>query len=148
VVPDLKNNWIESGITSLAIFILSSGVGLAFSNMLTRNNKLDKYLVSLALAISLVKVLGDGKKATLFMTGRVITKDIFKFFKRNNPVKNHHIYVCLSGFMAGLLGALVLALIAIGAGDTVQYWGYFLGGAGVVVGIVLFIVKLKSKKTV
>jgi hypothetical protein len=145
VIPGMKSNWTECGTRALVLYIGMLGIGLAFSNFLTRNNSSDKVLVSIALAISLVKNLSDGKKSMPFMASRVISKDIFKLFKKDNPVKNNHIYLGIGGLMAGLLGAIVLMLLRnLPQGD---FLGYYLGALVFVVGVTLFIVKARAKPT-
>ncbi len=145
VVPGLKSNWSECAVNALPVYIGMVGVGLALSNFLTRNNSSDKVLVSIALAISLVKTLSDGKKSMPFMATRVISRDIFKLVKKDNSVKNHHIYLGIGGVMTGLLGAIVLMLTRnLPQGD---FLGYFLGAAVFIGVVVVYFVKARKKAT-
>lgn len=137
LVPSLKENWSQAGVIARALFIAFAGIGLAFSNFLTRNNMIDKYLVSFVLALSLIKALGDGSRSIPFMTARVAGKDFFSLMRRPSPVRNHHLYVSISGVVAGLLGAFVLAFIARGLGGIGGKAGYLLGVVAVLAAIAL-----------
>ncbi len=82
------------------------------------------------------------------MVSRVVSKDIFKLFKKDSPVRNHHIYLSFGGLMIGLIGAILLAILRSIIGDGAgEFMGYYLGGAGIIAGIVLLLVKGKALQT-
>lgn len=54
-MPGFKDNWAKAGGVALSLLVGFSGVGAFLSNYLTRNNRIDKIAVSLALAIALMK---------------------------------------------------------------------------------------------
>jgi hypothetical protein len=148
VIPSIKQNWQECNTKALPLFVSFLGAGLLVTNFLSRNNSFDKCFVSVALAISLVKVLSDGEKSPAFMAFRVISKDIFKLFKKDSPVRNHHVYICFSGLMTGLAGALILFIIRAITGDGIgQFIGYYLGSIAIITGITLNILKGKLPQT-
>ncbi len=103
---------------------------------------MDKIAVSLAIALALIKALGDGARSIPFITGRVVMNDIFVKLHKPSPVRNHHIYVAISGLTLGFLSSILLAFLRKPMGDNV---GYILGLIAMAAGIVLYFI-LKSKK--
>lgn len=142
LMPNLKTNWQAAGTGSLGLFVTFGGCAAFLSNFLTRNNAVDKIAVSLVIGLSLIKALSDGPRSIPFMTGRVVMKDIFVAFGKPSPVRNHHIYVAISGLALGFFSSLLLAVLRKSVGENI---GYILGSIAVVGGIVLFFT-LKSKK--
>lgn len=136
LLPNLRTNWALVGGKSLGLLVLFAGCAAFTSNFLTRNNAIDKIAVSLAIAFSLMKALGDGPKSIPFMTGRVVMKDIFVAMKKPSPVRNHHIYVAISGLVAGFLCCLPLSVLRKSMGENI---GYQLGVLGIIVGIGLLV---------
>jgi hypothetical protein len=142
LIPNMKTNWQTAGAGSLGLFITFGGCAAFLSNFLTRNNAVDKIAVSLVIGLSLIKALSDGPRSIPFMTGRVVMKDIFVAFRKPSPVRNHHIFVAISGLALGFFSSLLLAVLRKSLGENI---GYILGAIAVVSGIVLFLA-LKSKK--
>lgn len=142
LMPNLKINWHTAGTRSIGLIVFFSGCAAFVSNFLTRNNAVDKIAVSLAIAFSLMKSLSDGPRSIPFMTGRVVMKDIFVAFRKPSPVRNHHIYMAISGLVLGFLSSLLLAVLRKSMGENI---GYILGSITMVIGIALFIA-LKPKK--
>ncbi|MDD4874230.1 MAG: hypothetical protein PHE15_04575 [Dehalococcoidales bacterium] len=143
IIPGIKSNITECGISGIPVFVSLLGTGLISSNFLTGNNRGSGVLVSIALALSLVKALNDGKTSTPFMASRVVSKDIFKLLKRSNPVKNNHVYLGISGFMTGLLGSMILMVTrGLPQGD---FLGYYIGVLVLLAGIGLYFIKTKAK---
>ncbi|UWG98634.1 hypothetical protein LPY66_07555 [Dehalobacter sp. DCM] len=142
LIPDLQKNWAEVGARSLGILILFAGLAAMISNFLTRNNAIDKIAVSLAIAFAIMKALGDGPRSIPFMTGRVVMNDLFVLLRKPSPVRNHHIYVALSGLTLGFLSSILLAVLRKPLGENI---GYILGAIAVVAGLVLIVV-MKSKQ--
>jgi hypothetical protein len=149
VVPRVKENWSELKDKALWLFLCFGGIGMALSNYLSRNNKIDKYVVSLMLAISLSSTIAKGAQNLSFLFYRVVTRDIAKLFKHPDAVNNAHITIAYAGAAAGLLGAAVFAVIG-GAAQSAftDNMGYFLGGAAVVAGIALMIVNRSKARAV
>lgn len=143
LVPNLKSNWELTGGKSLGLLVFFAGSAAFMSNFLTRNNAIDKIAVSLAIAFTLMKALGDGPRSIPFMTGRVVMKDIFVAMHKPSPVRNHHIYIAISGLVTGFLCSLPLSVLRKSMGENI---GYLLGTLAMVVGIGL-IVSLGMKKT-
>ena len=108
--PGLRTNWAAAEGTAIGLFIAFAGVAAFVSNFLTRNNKIDKIAVSLALAMALMKALSDGPKSLPFIAGRVMMKDFFVLLLKPSPVRNHHIYVAVSGLALGFLCLAVVCL--------------------------------------
>lgn len=140
VVPGFKRSWAEAGTVALSLLIGFIGVGAFLSNYLTRNNRIDKIAVSLALAMALIKALSDGPKSLPFMAGRVVMKDLFAMLLRPSPVRNQHIYLAVSGLAIGLLCSLPLAFLSKMTSD---YIGYIIGIIAVIVAGVFFLLKAK-----
>jgi hypothetical protein len=146
IAPGTTKSWEESSPVSASILVMLIGAGLAFSNFLTRNNASDKVLVSIAAALSLVKVLSDGRTSIPFMSCRVISKDFFKLFRKVNPVGNPQIYLGIEGLGAGLLCSIILMELKGPLGDTIGgNLGYFAGAGLLVIGIVFAIVQAQQR---
>ena len=149
VVPGIRSSWTVSGDLSLSLFIFTTGTGVALTNLLSGNNSYTRCIASVALALSMVKFLSDSKKSMPFMATRVVSKDIFKTLRKENPVKNHHIFVAITGVMAGLSTSIIFALMVLqrGTPGPIEFAGYWLGLAAIVAGIVLYFVKVKGKQS-
>lgn len=143
LVPNLKSSWAQVGGKSMGLLVFFAGSGAFISNFLTRNNAVDKIAVSLAIALSLMKALSDGPRSIPFMTGRVVMKDLFVAMKKPSPVRNHHIYVAISGLVAGFLCSLPLAVLRKSMGENI---GYILGTVAMAAGIGLIIALGSGKK--
>lgn len=65
LVPGFKESWAKTGALAFALVVGFTGVGAFISNYLTRNNRVDKIAVSLALAIALMKALSDGPEVIM-----------------------------------------------------------------------------------
>lgn len=135
LVPGFKENWAKTGAVALSLVVGFAGVGAFVSNYLTRNNRVDKIAVSLALAIALMKALSDGPKSLPFMAGRVVMKDLFVLMLKPSPVRNHHIYLAVSGLSLGFLCSLPFAYLS---KTTSDYIGYYTGIVAILAGLVLF----------
>lgn len=142
LIPNFKTNWAAVGARSTGVLIFFVGCAAFISNYLTRNNAVDKIAVSLAIAFALIKALGDGSRSIPFMTGRVVMNDIFVKLRKPSPVRNHHIYLAISGLALGFLSSILLAVLRKSMGENI---GYILGVIAMMAGITLFIT-LKSKK--
>lgn len=141
LIPGFKANFAEAGARSLGLVVFFSGTGAFLSNYLTRNNAADKIAVSLAIAFALMKALNDGKYSLPFVTSRVVMKDLFVAARRPSPVRNHHIYVAISGLTLGFTSSLLLAVLRKSMGENI---GYLLGTAAMAAGAALFFAR-KSK---
>lgn len=143
LVPGFKDSWVQAGTVALSLLVGFSGVGAFLSNYLTRNNRIDKIAVTLALAIALMKALSDGPRSLPFMAGRVVTKDLFVLMLKPSPVQNHHIYVAVSGLALGFLLCLPFAYLSKFTSDDI---GYITGVIGMVAALVLLFVKKSPAK--
>lgn len=142
LIPNFRTNWSAVGARSLGLLVLFAGSAAFISNFLTRNNAIDKIAVSLVIAVSLIKALSDGPRSIPFMTSRVVMKDIFVLLGKPSPVRNHHIYVAISGLVLGFLCSLPLSVLRKSMGENI---GYILGMLAMVAGIALLFT-LKEKK--
>ena len=138
--PGFKESWATAGGIALSLLVGFLGVAAFLSNYLTRNNRIDKIAVSLALAMALAKALSDGTKSLPFMAGRVVTKDLFVLLLRPSPVKNHHIYIAVSGLALGFLCSLPFAYLSKMISDDI---GYITGVIAMVAALILFFAKNK-----
>lgn len=141
--PDLKKNWALAENTALSLLIGFLGMGAFVSNYLTRNNRIDKIAVTLALAIALMKALSDSPKSLPFMVSRVVMKDFFVMLLKPSPVRNHHIYVAVSGLNLGFLCSLPFAYLSSHTSDNI---GYIVGVIAFIAGVGLFFVKKSPAK--
>lgn len=139
--PALKNAWSALGNGALYVFLVGGGAGLALCNFLTKNNKINKYSAAIIVMMALIYGLGAGTKSPLFVLSRVACKDLWRFLKGANPVRNEHVYVGVAGIVAGLLGNTVIMLLIPG-----NYTGYISGTAVLAASVILRVTR--SKKAV
>ena len=119
------------------------------TNFLSGNNSYTRCIASVALALSFVKILADGKTGLPFLSSRVVSKDVFRLFKKNTPVKNYHVYLCLTGIMTGLATSIIFALIIFNQGfpGVFEFAGYWIGLVAIAAGVVLYFVQIRGKQT-
>ncbi|OPL09007.1 MAG: hypothetical protein AVO33_08865 [delta proteobacterium ML8_F1] len=104
-------------------YVLASGAGFGFiaANFLTRNNRFDKSVVTVVIAITLLDTLLRGSRTLLFTTLKLIHKDFALLVKKTAPFSDAHVLGTVLGFTLGLLGNLIFALLKLDLG------GYILG---------------------
>lgn len=121
LIPGFKESWQQAESLAPSLLIGFMGLGAFLSNYLTRNNRVDKIAVSLALAMALAKALSDGPKSLPFMVSRVVLKDFFFLMARPSPVRNYHIYVAVSAVSLGLLCCLPFSVLSKMLSDNIGY---------------------------
>ena len=133
------------GTKAMPIFTFGFGVGLFVSNFLSRNNKIDKYLVCFLSGFILFKALSQGFGSIQVRLFRAFFSDFFKLFRMKSPVNKEFIYVLFSGLSAGFVGSFISYLAYNKLGDNT---GYILGGLIAFIGIALslFIGEKNAKK--
>lgn len=122
------------GTKAYPIFTFGLGIGLFVSNYLSRNNKIDKYLVCFLCGFILFKALSQGFGSIQVRLVRTFFSDFFKLFKARSPVNKEFIYILFSGLSAGFIGSFISYLAYNKLGDNA---GYIIGSVAVVLGIVL-----------
>lgn len=128
------------GKLSNNLLITGAGLGFVAANFLSRNNKIDKVLVCYVVAIALVNALSKGKEGLLFVSIKLIYKDLTVFNKNKRGSIEHHIYIVVSGFALGLIGNTIFAVIAL------SYGGYILGAILTVLGLAMMFLKKNEVK--
>jgi hypothetical protein len=101
-------NLIQTGKSAaLKIMLMSAGVGLIASNLLTRNNKIDKYFICLLCATALFDDLSKGQGSMVVKLTSAALRDLPMLFGKAVQVNMRTTYLTLSGFAAGLVLAIV-----------------------------------------
>ena len=115
------------------LYVLATGTGFGFiaANFLTRNNRFDKSVVTVVLAIAILDTLLRGKRSMLFTAIKLIHKDLALLVKKKAAFSDAHVYNAGLGFALGLIGNLIFAVIKLEAG------GYILGAILLIPGWVL-----------
>jgi len=121
------------GILSNYIILASSGVGFVVANFLTRNNRLDKVLVTYVIAIALLNTLSKGNKTMLFTTLKLVYKDCTGFIKKAGLLTDNKVFILASGFTLGLLLNSVFGIVKL------DFGGYILGSILFVAGLLLIL---------
>lgn len=99
----IKKAYNEFKEKSISILLISGGLGLAFSNLLTRNNKMDKYFVCIVSALMIIKSIGARRKNNLYAIGQGIIFDLIKLTKKKNVSLTEITHLIFTGFSLGLL---------------------------------------------
>lgn len=106
----------------VSVLVMSLGVGIAFSNLLTRNNKADKYLVCVLLALFLLKSLGQNAQNRFYLLGRALVFDLLKLTgKKDSPLDS---FVSISFFVPFF-----------GSTSYTDPKGYIIGGVVLLLGV-------------
>ncbi|KJS21631.1 MAG: hypothetical protein VR72_09860 [Clostridiaceae bacterium BRH_c20a] len=121
------------GILGNYIILVSSGVGFVVANFLTRNNRLDKVLVTYVIAIALINTLSKGNKTMLFTALKLVYKDCTGFIKKAELLTDDKVFILVTGFTLGLLLNSVFGVIKLDLG------GYILGSILFVAGLLLIL---------
>ena len=110
------------------ILVMTSGVGFGFiaANFLTRNNRFDKSIVTIVLAITILDTLLRGNHSMFYVATKLIHKDLARLARKKAVFTDSHIFSVGLSFSFGLLGNLIFAVLKL---DT----------AGYIVGAVLLI---------
>lgn len=119
------------GSRYISLWVGCAGLGFIMANFLSRNNRIDKSLIAIVLAISIADTLTKGNKSTLFTAIKLIHKDLVGIVKGKSVFTDNHVYIASVGFISGLLGNLLFAVI------TLDFGGYILGAVLAVAGIVI-----------
>ncbi len=104
----LITNLISTGKQSAAkMMLMSAGVGLIASNLLTRNNKIDKYFICLLCATAIFDDLSKGQGSMVVRLTSAALRDIPMMVGQAVSVNMRTTYLCLTGFAGGLILAIV-----------------------------------------
>jgi hypothetical protein len=122
----------QSQRVTLKLFLMFGGLGLIASNVLTRNNKIDKYLVCVLCAIALFDDLSQGAKSPVVKLFSTALRDLPMLAGKTIKVSMNSAYLSLAGFAAGLLLAIVPSVFVTS----------FYSPAGFISGIVLILAGL------
>lgn len=125
------------GMLSNYIILISGGLGFIAANFLTRNNRLDKALVTYVIAIALINALSKGNKTMLFTALKLFYKDCTSFIKKAGVLTDHHAYFAVSGFTLGLLLNSFFGIAKL------DWGGYILGSILLITGLLLILLKRK-----
>ena len=106
----IKRAMAKSKMLTLEIFLLSGGIGLAVSNILTRNNKIDKYLICVLCAVALFNDLSKGKGSPVVRLVSTALRDMPVLAGMRLKVTLASTYLVITGFAIGLLLALLPSL--------------------------------------
>ena len=135
---------IQTGkASSVKIMLLSGGMGLIASNLLTRNNKIDKYLICLLCATALFDDLSKGQSSVVVRLFSAALRDVPMLFGKAVQVTMRTTYLALTGFAAGLVLAIVPGQFV---NSFVSPLGAIFGAVLVVAGIALHFVGDKNAK--
>lgn len=101
-------NLIKTGkMTAVKVMLMSAGVGLIASNLLTRNNKIDKYFICLLCATAIFDDLSKGQGSMVVKLTSAALRDIPMMLGQAVQVNMRTTYLSLSGFAVGLVFAIV-----------------------------------------
>ncbi|MDD2534462.1 MAG: hypothetical protein PHC86_07160 [Eubacteriales bacterium] len=125
---------------TLPILIIGAGAALAVSNLLTRNNRIDKYFVCVLAAVALLDDLSHGAGSPVVKLIISGLRDIPRLIGQKSAPTMRVAYLATTGFSIGLLLAFIPGLLN---NSYTSPSGIYLGIVVAVVGIVLLIVRKK-----
>jgi hypothetical protein len=138
----IKKAYNELKIKSISILIISSGFGLAFSNLLTRNNKMDKYFVCIVSALMIIKSIGAKRKNNLYAIGQGIIFDLIRLTKKKDVPLMELTHLISAGFSFGLVISFMVPYL--GSTDYSDPKGYIVGGIITAVGVAYYFFTTKG----
>ena len=101
-------NLMKTGkLAAAKVMLMSAGVGLIASNLLTRNNKIDKYFICLLCATAIFDDLSKGQGSVVVRLTSAALRDIPMMVGQAVQVTMRTTYLCLTGFAVGLVLAIV-----------------------------------------
>ena len=137
----------EKGQTATYMMLGYGGAGLIFANLLTRNNKSLTYFVCVTTALGIYTSLSRGLGDNLVRLFIALLRDITGLFKKDQRgLSTASIYVAMSSFALGLVLDILFWFIRFSDSYT-DPTGYIIGGALVILSIVLLIVNANKGKT-
>ena len=137
----IKQIILKSKMVTLKLFLISGGIGLAASNILTRNNKADKYLICVLCAIALFNDLSNGKSSMVVRLVSTGLRDLSFLMNKNLKVTMAMTYLVITGFSIGLLLALLPSLFF---NSYVSPGGYIFGAVFIMAGIIVHFIGGKN----
>jgi len=143
-LKSIKKAYKTLGSQATSLFFISSGFGIAVSNLLTRNNKIDKYFVCIITALMLMQAIGSRRKNNLFAIGQGIIADVIKLTKKKNVPMMDLTHLLFGGFSGGLVVSIAVPFL----GNT-QYSdpkGYIVGAVIMIIGLGLYFTTSKGVK--
>lgn len=99
-------------VSALKMLLFSGGTGLVISNLLTRNNKIDKYLVCLLCAFALFDDLAKGPSNPVIRLVASGLRDLPALAGLHLKVNLQTAYLAITGFAFGLALAFVPGLFS------------------------------------
>lgn len=151
-MPAIKEKYIHTlgllrGIISknkrytVKIYLISVGFGLIASNMLTRNNKIDKYLICVLCGVALFDDLSKGKGSPVIRLISAGLRDLPLMIGKRLKGTTQSTWLAVSGFAVGLILSIIPGQFANSFYSPV---GYFSGTVLVIAGIVLHFTEGKN----
>lgn len=125
----------------LHTMLIASGIGLMASNILTRNNRIDKYFVCLLAAGALLDDLSHGGRNPVVKLFITAMRDLPMLIARKSNPSLSQAYVAITGFSGGLVLAFIPGMLN---NSYTSPSGFYMGAVFIVAGIVLAIVKGKK----
>jgi len=127
---------------ALSLFVMSLGVGLAVSNLLTRNNKIDKYFVCLLLAIGILDDISKGRNNVVLQLFTALVRDSRKLIRSPITTTLRSGYMAAAGFSLGTILAFIPGQFV---NSWTSYMGLYFGVVVFVLGIIVYVVLEKGE---
>jgi hypothetical protein len=136
----------EKGVNAYIMLLGFGGLGLAFSNLLTRNNKADKYLVCLTTAIMIVNSMSRGINDPVTRLIRAFWRDVMRVFKKGFKLSVSTLYIAMFSFALTLALSIIVFSFVRFTNDFVDNTGYYIGFSCVVISIILYFIAGKKNE--
>lgn len=134
----IKESYISLKDKSLSVILASVGFSFIVSNILTRNNKIDKYFISLLTAFTLLNSLYRGYGDVFVRLFRAFLRKLSK----NTSIGHHFIFLSIGSMSLGFVSSIIFTFIRF-TNSYYDYTGYVIGSVLFAVGIFM---NLRGKK--
>lgn len=126
----IKESYVSLKEKSLSVILKSIGFSFIISNLLTRNNKIDKYFISLLTAFTLLNSLYRGYGDVFVRLFRAFLKKLNK----NTSIGHNYIFLSIGSMSLGFVSSILFTFIRF-TNSYYDYTGYVIGGILLLAGI-------------
>lgn len=143
VIQIVKKSVAINKTLAIKLTLLFAGLGFVASNILTRNNKIDKYLVCLLAAFALFDDLSKGMGNPVVRLFSAACNDIAKLLKKQVTITIGFIYTAIPSFAIGLVLSFIPGMFSQNYDDIT---GYVAGAICIAGSVVVHFMGVKNAK--
>ncbi len=137
-IPTVKEALHNTQDIKIRLLLMATGLGFVTANFLTRNNRLDKVLVTYVLVLAIIDSMSKGQDTMLYHGVRLVYQDVIGMIRKGAALQVDQVTVLLLGYVLGLLANSLFGILKMDTG------GYVVGLILFIVGMAMFFVNSKG----